>query len=140
MRCAPPNGSAHRLRARTRSASGGVNFGRRSGVNVQRRLTTRAAPNEIDLGIARSAQLGARRFEPFLEETSARISLAEDRQSKASDIAEGALAKLRELGAMSFIGPWLLSTVARTTSDPLRRREALAEGEAFLAKGAVSPA
>jgi DNA replication protein DnaC len=39
MRCAPPNGSAHRLRARTRSAIGGVNFGRRSGVNVQRRLT-----------------------------------------------------------------------------------------------------
>jgi class 3 adenylate cyclase/tetratricopeptide (TPR) repeat protein len=98
---------------------------------------TRAARNEIDLGIARSQQLGAKRFEPFLEETSARISLAEDRQSEASDIAEGALAKLRELGAMSFVGPWLLSTVARTTSDPLRRREALAEGEAFLAKGAV---
>ena len=52
-------------------------------------------------------------------------------------MAESALAKLRELGAMSFIGPWLLSTVARASSESARRREALAEGEELLAKGSV---
>lgn len=96
-----------------------------------------AALSEVNLGLAKATQLGAKRFVPFLEETSARISLARGHQAEASEIAEGALAKLRELGAMSFIGPWLLSTVARVSSESARRREALAEGEALLAKGSV---
>jgi class 3 adenylate cyclase/tetratricopeptide (TPR) repeat protein len=96
-----------------------------------------AALKEVNLGLAKATQLGAKRFEPFLEETSARISLAAGHRAEASDIAEGALAKLRELGAMSFIGPWLLSTVARVSSESARRREVLAEGEALLAKGSV---
>ena len=96
-----------------------------------------AAQIEIDLGLNTAARFGAKRFEPFLEETSARICLAEGRWAEAVEIAEGTLAKVRNLGAMSFIGPWVLSTVARATSDPARRREALAEGEVVLATGAV---
>lgn len=96
-----------------------------------------AAQIEVNLGLDTAARLGAKRFEPFLEETAARICLAEGRRTEAENIAEGALSKCRELGAMSFIGPWVLATVARAASAATRRREALAEGEAILASGAV---
>ena len=86
---------------------------------------------------ALAAQLGARRFEPFLKETVARIRLVEGRRHEAAAVAEEALAQLRDLDAMAFIGPWLLSTVALTTPDAGRRAEALAEGEARLRDGAV---
>ena len=39
---------------------------------------------------------------------------------------------------LSFAGPWILAHLAVTTDDPSERREALAEGEAILRKGAVS--
>ncbi len=98
---------------------------------------TGRAQAEVDRGLAIAARLGARRFEPFLEEIAARIALAEGRRTEASHIAEGALHKLRALGAMSFIGPWLLSTTACAAPTAERRREALAEGEAILAAGSV---
>lgn len=96
-----------------------------------------AAQSQVDHGLTVAAQLGARRFEPFLKETVARIRHIEGRRNEAEDVAEEALAQLRDLDAMAFIGPWLLSTVALTTSDARRRAEALAEGEARLRDGAV---
>lgn len=96
-----------------------------------------AARREVSEGLAVAGRLGARRFEPFLEETRARIELAEGDRGRAAATAEEALAKLRELDSMSFIGPWVLATVALTTADASRRAEALAEGEALLARGCV---
>ncbi|ODT22165.1 MAG: hypothetical protein ABS35_15530 [Kaistia sp. SCN 65-12] len=96
-----------------------------------------AAQSQVDQGLGLAAQLGARRFEPFLKETVARIRHIEGRRDEAADVAEEALAQLRDLDAMAFIGPWLLSTVALTTSDAGRRTDALAEGEARLRAGAV---
>lgn len=96
-----------------------------------------AARREVTEGLAVADRLGARRFEPFLEESRARIELAEGDCRRAAATAEAALAKLRELDAMSFIGPWVLATVALTTADAARRAEALAEGEALLARGCV---
>jgi len=95
------------------------------------------ARTEIETGLQLAERLGAKRFEPFLEETLARIELAEGRFGQAASIAEGAKEKLHEVGAESFIGPWVLSTVALTTPDEARRRDVLAEGEALLAKGCV---
>ncbi|TVQ54546.1 MAG: adenylate/guanylate cyclase domain-containing protein [Rhodobacteraceae bacterium] len=92
---------------------------------------------EAEKGLGLAARLGAKRFTPFLEETLARVAFHEGDRALAADIAEGALRRLREVHAESFIGPWVLSTVALTTPDPARRRAALAEGEALLAKGCV---
>ena len=98
---------------------------------------TAAAEWQVDRGLDLAAKLGAKRFEPFLKETVARIRLQQGRTSEAAEIAEEALAQLRDLDAMSFIGPWLLSTVALTTPDAARRAEVLAEGEARLQAGSV---
>lgn len=98
---------------------------------------TNAAQWQVDRGLELAAKLGAKRFEPFLKETVARIRLQEGRTAEAAEIAEAALAQLRDLDAMSFIGPWLLSTVALTTQDAARRVEVLAEGEARLKAGSV---
>ena len=95
------------------------------------------ARTEIETGMQLAERLGAKRFEPFLEETLARIELAEGRFDQAASVAEGAKTKLHEVGAESFIGPWVLSTVALTTPDGARRRDVLAEGENLLAKGCV---
>lgn len=98
---------------------------------------TGAARREAICGLEIAGRLGARRFEPFLQETLARVELMEGRREQASATVEAALATLRELDAMTFIGPWLLSTVALCTRDPARRRAALAEGEGILAAGCV---
>ncbi|KIN61587.1 Adenylate/guanylate cyclase [Sulfitobacter noctilucae] len=95
------------------------------------------ARGEVLRGLALADQLGAKRFEPFLEEVLARIEAAEGHPEKAAQIAEGALTKVHEVGAQSFIGPWVMSTVALTTPDAARRHAVLAEGAALLEKGCV---
>lgn len=95
------------------------------------------ARGQIGSGLALAEKLGARRFEPFLEETLSRIEFHEGRRDRAAELAEGALWKLRDLGAETFIGPWVMSTVALTTPDPSRRSEILAEAESLLSRGCV---
>lgn len=96
-----------------------------------------AAREQIEKGLSLAEALGAKRFEPFLEETLARIAFATGAHAQAAEIAEKAHEKVIAVGAQSFIGAWVLSTVALTTPDPARRSAALAEGEAILASGAV---
>ena len=96
-----------------------------------------AARREANLGLEIAERLGAKRFEPFLQETLARVELMEGNRARASETAETALATLRELGTMSFIGPWLLSTVALCTGQAARRHDALAEGERLLGEGSI---
>ena len=95
------------------------------------------AREQAELGLRITHELGAKRFQPFLNETLARISLAEGDRAGALYLLRGALAETREGGAMNFIGPWLLGTLARTTDDPEARRAALVEGEEVLAGGCV---
>jgi hypothetical protein len=95
------------------------------------------ARSQIATGLKLADALGAKRFEPFLEETLARIEFYQGNWKRAADVAEGALVKLYDVGAESFIGPWVMSTVALTTPDPDRRGAILAEAEALLAKGCV---
>jgi tetratricopeptide (TPR) repeat protein len=98
---------------------------------------TDAARREANQGLEVARQLGAKRFEPFLQETLARVQLMEGARAQASQTAETALATLRDLGTMSFIGPWLLSTVALCTTDAARRHDVLAEGERLLEEGSI---
>lgn len=96
-----------------------------------------AGRRQIEKGLAIADKFGAKRFEPFLEETLARIAFATGNKARAGEIAEGAHAKVVALGADSFIGAWVLSTVALTTPDDARRVDAIAAGEAILAQRAV---
>lgn len=66
----------------------------------------------------------------------AMVLWAEGRRAEALDLLHHAVAISRETG-ISFIGPWLLGHLAATTDNPATRREALAEGEDILRKGAV---
>ena len=93
-----------------------------------------AGYQQIKKGLSIVDRLGAKRFEPFLEETLARIAFAKGQFEEAADIAELAHQKVAEFGAHSFIGPRVLSTVALTTPDHRRRHEAIREGEEILAK------
>lgn len=92
---------------------------------------------QIQSGVELAGKIGARRFEPFLEETLARIAFYDGERAAAAETAETALQKLRDVGAETFIGPWVMSTVALTTPDAARRRAMLAEAEALLARGCV---
>lgn len=81
-------------------------------------------------------QLGARRFEAETLSILAATMIAED-PSQALALSKEALVIGRETG-MSYCGPTLLSMVARLTSSPTERAQALAEGDALLAAGCVS--
>lgn len=95
------------------------------------------ARSEINRGSKLAGRLGAKRFVPFLEETLARIEFEQGNEIEAEQLAEAALRKVRDMGLDTFIGPWVMSTVALTTLNPARRVEILEEGEALLAKGCV---
>jgi len=81
-------------------------------------------------------QLGARRFEAECLGILAATILAED-PAQALQLAKEGLTIGRETG-MSYCGPMLLSVVARLTSSPTERANALDEGDALLAAGCVS--
>ncbi|MCA0927097.1 adenylate/guanylate cyclase domain-containing protein [Ruegeria profundi] len=95
------------------------------------------ARSEIDRGNKLAERIAAKRFLPFLEETLARIEFEQGNDIEAERLAEAALTKVREMALDTFIGPWVMSTVALTTSNAARRVEILREGEALLAKGCV---
>jgi tetratricopeptide (TPR) repeat protein len=80
--------------------------------------------------------LGAGRFEAMSLNDQATILNAEGRRSEALNLIHRGLAISRQTG-VNFTGPWILGHLAFTTSDPMARREALAEGEEILRKGAV---
>ena len=96
----------------------------------------RAQPH-ASRALALAQQLGARRFESIALQDLAMVARAASATAEALKLICKALEISRETG-LSFAGPWILAHLAVTTDDPSERREALAEGEAILRKGAVS--
>lgn len=94
------------------------------------------ARDQVRQALRLTHELGARRFQAFLQESQARILLAEGEAAQAREIAREALAGSREMG-MNFIGPWILGTLALCSCDADERRAALAEGDSLLATGCV---
>lgn len=86
---------------------------------------------------ALARELSARRFEAEAIAFRAELCRLSGRRAEALAAAAQALAICRETG-MTFLGPYVLGIVARTSGDPTERDTALAEGEALLAAGAVS--
>lgn len=81
--------------------------------------------------------LGALRFESLFLESEATMAYFEGRLAEALELMQRSVASCRENG-LSFVGPWILGHFAVMTEDPSVRRDALAEGEAILGRGAVS--
>lgn len=100
------------------------------GRSEERRATARKALNLAN-------QLGARRFYAECLGVVASTMLAPEERDEGLRLVEESLQMSREIG-MSYCGASLLGILARLTSDPARRADALAEGEMLLAGGCVS--
>jgi len=88
-------------------------------------------------GVDAAERIGARRLIPAFSDALARIRLHAGDRAGAVELLEGGWAIARETGATQ-VGPTVLGALAATTPDPVRRRTALAEGQAILDRGCVS--
>lgn len=91
----------------------------------------------LDRALALAQGLGATRFEAENYVFRALLELRAGRRDLALAQAREALAFCRGT-AMDFIGPTALGALAQITTDPAERQQALAEGEALLARGSIS--
>ena len=91
----------------------------------------------LDRALALAQGLGATRFEAENYVFRALLELRAGRRELALAQAREALAFCRGT-AMDFIGPTALGALAQITTDPAERQQALAEGEALLARGSIS--
>jgi tetratricopeptide (TPR) repeat protein len=88
-------------------------------------------------GLALAEALGANRFTAFHMIFLGRDRLTRDgRRAEAAALMEEALEISRHTG-ISFLGPWVLGTLALASDDPERSRQALAEAEELLRDGCV---
>ena len=95
------------------------------------------AREQLENGLRLVEEIGASRFEAFLLIYLSRIALAEDgNRTEALKMVNRAIEVARETG-ITFLGPWVLSTLALLSEDPEERRNALKEGEKILDEGCV---
>ncbi len=92
---------------------------------------------QIATGLGLVDELGATRFKPFFAIFLARATWAERGDDPAvRDMLNEALEISRETGR-TFVGPWVLSTLALVTDRPEARRRSLDDGEAILRESCV---
>lgn len=96
-----------------------------------------AAQEQLEQAMTLARTLGARRFEAQNMIFRAMVLLRRGRRADALDLARSALDFCRD-GAMEFIGPTVLGFLAQAAGDSAERLQALADGEALLAKGSLS--
>jgi tetratricopeptide (TPR) repeat protein len=95
------------------------------------------AKAELDHGLALVEELGATRFKPFYMIFLGRIArLNGDDGAAARAIMNQAFQISQETGA-TFVGPWVLSTLAQVSERPEERRRCLEDGEELLRAGCV---
>jgi tetratricopeptide (TPR) repeat protein len=90
----------------------------------------------VERQIHLARRIGSRRFEAHALQHRAEILRLRGEREEAEAVLDEALAMARESG-FHFVGPWMLAQLAKTTRDPSRRAQALAECEALLARGSV---
>jgi tetratricopeptide (TPR) repeat protein len=95
------------------------------------------ARQQLDLALALSQKLNAKRFEAHFLCDLARLAYAEGNHAEASKVVEQALTVCRDTG-MSYIGPTILACHARIAGSSERASRFLEEGESILRKGCVS--
>lgn len=92
---------------------------------------------QLERGMAVAKEIGARRFDPFFMIYLGRIVRAEDGNGAAAGrLMRQALEIARETG-ITFVGPWVLGTLARVSDRPEERQSALDEGEEILKQDCV---
>ena len=74
---------------------------------------------------------------PFLEESLARYYYYQGNAGHALEIINNALAKVKKLGAQTFIGAWLLGTHALVSNSTDQAEASLAQGQLLLDKGCI---
>ena len=95
------------------------------------------AREQLENGLRLVDEIGATRFEAFLLIYLSRIVLAETgNRTEALKMINRAVDVSRKTG-ITFLGPWVLSTLALLTDNPEERRNALNEGEQILREGCV---
>jgi tetratricopeptide (TPR) repeat protein len=101
---------------------------------------SRGEPERVEVSVDRQIHLarriGSKRFEAHALQHRAEVLRLRGQREEAEAVLGKALAMARESG-LQFVGPWMLAQLAKTTCDPSRRAEALAECEALLAQGSV---
>jgi len=95
-----------------------------------------AMSGHLDRAMRLARQLGARRFEAQNLEMQARLLLDTGRRAEAEAMLREALAICREAGTQ-FIGPKVVSALARAVENAAERETLLTEGMTMLARGAV---
>jgi tetratricopeptide (TPR) repeat protein len=95
------------------------------------------AREQIELGLALARKIGAARFEPFLNESLARVLLIEGNRGEALELALQAWDMVQRQKLQHFIGPWVLGTVALLTPAAADCRRALQQGQELLDEGCV---
>lgn len=95
------------------------------------------ARQQTELGLAVAREIGAARFEPFLNESLARILLLEGQPGAALELARQAWEMVQAQKLQHFIGPWVLGTVALLERSATPRDQALEQGQALLEQGCV---
>ncbi len=121
-------GSHHRAESQARSLAGFIRM--EMGAFSE-------AKEQMNLALALSRKLKARRFEAHFLGDLGKLADAEGNRSGAIDLTEQALQICRETG-MNYLGPTILGCRARVAGEPETRRRALEEGESILQKGCVS--
>jgi tetratricopeptide (TPR) repeat protein/transcriptional regulator with XRE-family HTH domain len=96
-----------------------------------------AARGQVEQGLELARQIGAARFEPFLNESLVRVLLLEGKPGAAHALALQAWQMVQASKLQKFIGPWVLATLALTEPDATARAGALAQGQALLDQGCV---
>lgn len=95
------------------------------------------AKHQVNTALALAESVGAKRFVPFLQESQARIEFFEGNAAQAQATITDALARIEELGAGKFIGPWVYATAALVTSNSREAKHYLTGGADLLAQGCI---
>jgi tetratricopeptide (TPR) repeat protein/transcriptional regulator with XRE-family HTH domain len=96
------------------------------------------ARRQVEQGLELARNIGATRFEPFLNESLVRVLLLEGQPGQAHALALQAWDMVQRHKLQKFIGPWVLSTLALVEPDDAARRRALEQGQALLEQGCVA--
>jgi class 3 adenylate cyclase/tetratricopeptide (TPR) repeat protein len=95
------------------------------------------ARDHLDSGLQLARMMSAGNFEAQALAVSARLCAVQGKTDDARQLANQAVAIVREVG-LTFIGPTVLAVLATLTKDPTERRAILKEAEDILDSGCVA--